>query len=280
MIRVPVRLCALVVFLALCLSSALTAQARRSKPPAKPAPGTARPAPAPAKQVEHSVPFRIGETLSYDVGWSTYLTAGNATITVQQKKPSYGSTAYYIVAEGRPTALLSKLYTFYYKVDTLLDVYSLLPQRGSVYAEEGKRHRMKATLFNQAAKKAQYEVTTATVVKKDMAVPAYTQDALAALYVLRSIPIKDGDKFNMPVCDNGNIYKVQMTVGAVESVQTGIGSIRAIKVTPLILDSKGTAPGRGIALWLSDDARRLPVRLEAQLAVGKFTLVLRQASGS
>jgi hypothetical protein len=281
MIRVSVRLCALVVFLALCLSSPLAAQARRSKPPAKPAPGTAaaKPAPSPAKHVEHSVPFRTGETLSYDVGWSTYLTAGNATITVQEKKPSYGSTAYYIVAEGRPTSLLSKLYNFYYKVDTLLDVYSLLPQRGSVYAEEGKRHRMKATLFNQAAKKAQYEVTTATVVKKDMAVPAYTQDALAALYVLRSIPIKDGDKFNMPVCDNGNVYKVQMTVGGVESVQTGIGPIRAIKVTPLILDSKGTAPGRGIALWLSDDPRRLPVRLEAQLAVGKFTLVLRQASG-
>ncbi len=159
MIRVPVRVCALAVFLVLCLSSVLTAQARRSKPTAKPpAPGTAaaRPAPAPAQQDEHSVPFKVGETLSYDVGWSTFLTAGNATITVQQKKPSYGSTAYYIAAEGRPTSLLSSLYTFYYKVDTLLDVYSLLPQRGSVYAEEGKRRRMKATLFNQAAKKAQY----------------------------------------------------------------------------------------------------------------------------
>jgi hypothetical protein len=280
MIRVPVRVCALVIVLTFCLSPALTAQARRSKPPAKPAPGPAAAKPAPAKQAEHSVPFKIGETLSYDVGWSSYLTAGNATITVQEKKPSYGSTAYYIVAEGRPTSLLSKLYNFYYKVDTLVDVYSMLPQRGSVYAEEGKRHRMKATLFNQAAKKVQYEVTTATVVKKDIAVPAYTQDALAALYVLRSIPIKDGDKFNMPVCDNGNIYKVQMTVGSVESVQTGMGPIRAIKVTPLILDSKGTAPGRGIALWLSDDPRRLPVRLEAELAVGKFTLVLRQASGT
>jgi hypothetical protein len=280
MIRVPVRVCALVVFLAWCLSSALTAQARRSKPPAKPTAGSAAAKPAPAKQDEHAVPFKVGEMLSYDVGWSTYLTAGNATITVQQKKPSYGSTAYYIVAEGRPTSLLSRLYTFYYKVDTLLDVYSLLPQRGAVYAEEGKRHRMKATIFNQAARKAHYEVTTATVVKTDLTVPAYTQDALAALYVLRSIPLKAGDKFNMPVCDNGNIYKVQMSVGEVEPVQTGIGSIRAIKVTPLILDSKGTAPGRGIALWLSEDSRRLPVRLEAQLAVGKFTLILRQVSGS
>jgi len=28
-------------------------------------------------------------------------------------------------------------------------------------------------------------------------------------------------------------------------------------------------------LWLSDDARRLPVRLEAELAVGRFVLLLR-----
>lgn len=207
------------------------------------------------------------------------MTAGNATITVQQKKPSFESTAYYVVAEGRPTPLLSRLYTLYYKADTLLDVYSLFPQRGSVYAEEGKRHRLRATRFNQAARKAQYEVQTATVVKKEMTIPAYTQDALSALYVLRSIPLKPGDKFTMPICDNGNVYTVQMTVGGVEPVQTGMGAIQAFRIAPLILDAKGTAPGRGLGLWISDDPRRLPVRLEAQLAVGKFTLVLRQASG-
>lgn len=207
------------------------------------------------------------------------MTAGNATITVQQKKPSFESTAYYVVAEGRPTPLLSRLYTLYYKADTLLDVYSLFPQRGSVYAEEGKRHRLRATRFNQAARKAQYEVQTATVVKKEMTIPAYTQDALSALYVLRAIPLKPGDKFTMPICDNGNVYTVQMTVGGVEPVQTGMGAIQAFRIAPLILDAKGTAPGRGLGLWISDDPRRLPVRLEAQLAVGKFTLVLRQASG-
>jgi hypothetical protein len=90
--------------------------------------------PAAAAKKEQAVPFRVGETLTYDIGWSSYLTAGTATVTVQDKKPSYGSTAYYIVAEGKPTPLLSKLYTLYYKVDTLLESYSLLPQRGSVFA--------------------------------------------------------------------------------------------------------------------------------------------------
>ena len=82
-------------------------------------------APAPPRS-ERAVPFKVGETLTYDVSWSSYLTAGTAVTTVKEKKPSYNSTAYYIVAEGRPTPLLSKLYTLYYKVDTLIDSYTLL----------------------------------------------------------------------------------------------------------------------------------------------------------
>src|SRR5262245_35950569 len=190
----------------------LAAEPRQShtKPAPKSAPAPAKPAAAPAPKKEMPVPFKPGETLEYDIGWSSFVTAGTATVSVKEKKPSYGSTAYYIVAEGRPTAVVSKLYTLYYKADTLLDAYSLLPQRGSLYSEEGKRHRMKTTRFDQAAKKASYEIETRTVVKKDLAIPGFTQDALSAIYVLRSIPFKPGEKFNMPISDNGNIYKVQM----------------------------------------------------------------------
>ncbi len=235
------------------------------------------PRPSPVRR-EQSVPFRPGETLTYDVGWSSYLTAGTATVRVLEKKSSFGSTAYYIVAEGRPTPLLSKLYTLYYKVDTLLDVYSLLPQRGSVYSEEGRRHRMKTTLFDQARKTARYEVQTTTLVQKDLAIQAYTQDALSALFVLRSIPLKPGDKFNMPLCDNGNMYTVRLTIGAAESVQTPLGTLRAIKVTPVITGGRSTSPSRGMAVWISEDGRKLPVRVEAQLVVGKFVLTLRSVA--
>jgi len=227
---------------------------------------------------EMAVPFKPGEVLEFDVGWSSYLTAGTATVAVQEKKPSYNSTAYYIVAEGRPTPLLSKLYTLYYKADTLLDAYSLLPQRGSLYVEEGRRHRIKTTLFNQTAKTAKYEVQTATRVERNLTLPAFTQDALSALYVLRSIPMKAGEKFNMPVTDAGDVYKVQMQVGAVEPIKTGLGAINGLKIVPVVATSKG-APPRGFARWLSDDARRLPLKIEAQLPVGKFTITLRSAKG-
>ena len=86
---------------------------------------------------ERPVPFKVGETLEYDVSWSSYLTAGTATLSVQARKPSYDSVAYYVVAEGKATGLVAALYHAYYKADTLLDVYTLLPQRGSIYGEEG-----------------------------------------------------------------------------------------------------------------------------------------------
>jgi hypothetical protein len=232
--------------------------------------------PAPLVKKEMTVPFRAGEVLEYDIGWSSYVTAGTATVTVREKKPSYNSVAYYIVAEGRPTPLLSKLYTLYYKADTLLDAYSLLPQRGSLYVEEGKRHRMKTLTFNQGAKQAKYEVQTATHVERTMAIPAFTQDSLSALYVLRSIPMKPGDKFNMPIADAGDIYKVQMQVVASEPLKTALGTITALKIVPVITVTKGSPP-RGLTIWMSDDARRLPLKIEAQLAVGKFTVTLRKA---
>ena len=254
------------VVLMICLLASVPMWAQTAKRAAAPA--------APKKEM--AVPFKAGEVLEFDVGWSSYLTAGTAVVSVKEKKPSYNSVAYYVVAEGQPTPLLSKLYTLYYKADTLVDAYSLLPQRGSLYVKEGKRQRMKTTTFNQTAKTAKYEVQTATHVVKDLSLPAFTQDALSALYVLRSIPMKPGEKFNMPVTDAGDLYKVQMQVGSVEPVKTGLGTVNGMKIVPVVTMTKGTPP-RGLALWLSDDARRLPLKIEAQLPVGRFTVTLRAA---
>jgi hypothetical protein len=260
---------------AVIVALTVVVSAQRAKP-APSGPSSSRREAAAPKRTVRPVPFSPGETLTYDVSWSA-LTAGGATLSVKDKKPSYGSDAYYIVAEGRPTPLLSKLYDLYYKADTLLDVYSLLPQRASVYSEEGKRSRLKVTTFDQAARKAQYEVQTRTLVKKELAIPANSQDGLAALYVLRAIALKPGDKFSMPICDAGEVYTAQITVGGVETVKSGIGDVRAWKITPVV--PAGKAGGAtSLSLWLSDDPRRLPVRMQAKLAVGSFDLTLKSSN--
>jgi hypothetical protein len=243
--------------------------------PASPRP--AAPAAMAARRNERPVPFHVGETLTYDVSWSSYVAAGTAVVAVKEKRPSFDSTAYYIVAEARPTPLLSKLYTLYYKLDTLLDAYTLLPQRGSVYTEEGKRHRFKTTRFDRRQQKAFFEYESGTTVKADFAVPAFTQDALSAIYALRSIALKAGDRMTMPVSDDGLTYRLSMEVGAAERITTPIGAVSAWKVKPVLTDDKGQPVGKNLAIWIADDASRYPVKIQAELAVGSFNLLLREA---
>lgn len=244
------------------------------------APATPRPSPSPGrveKRVEAAVPFKAGESLTYDVSWSSSLVAGTAVATVREKRPSYGSTAYYIVAEGRPLPLLARLYNLYYKMDALVDSYTLLSQRGSVYTEEGDDRQLGITRFDRPARRAYFELQTDDTATVDFAVSPQTQDGLAVLYALRARPFKAGDRLTVPVADGGALYTMSALVGAPEKVHVPLGEFSAWNLTVGIVDAQAQPVWQNIALWISSDARRLPVKMQAELPVGQFVLALREA---
>ncbi|HKY22359.1 MAG TPA: DUF3108 domain-containing protein [Vicinamibacterales bacterium] len=254
-----------------CLAGAQVIFGQSARTPAP----TARAAAKPLGEVR--VPFKAGELLTYDVSYSTYVTAGTVTLNVQSKRPSYNSLAYYVVAEARPTPLMSKLYTLYYKADVLMDVYTLLPQRAGVYSEEGQRHQMKVTTFNNAARKATFENVTAKNGKRDLNVPAFTQDALSAIYVIRALPLKIGARETIPVSTGGHAYRAQVSVEASDALKTPAGPFQAFRIRTTVFGEDGRPNGRPIHLWISDTPSRLPIKLQSDLAVGSFVLTLSQA---
>ena len=256
---------ALLVVLACLAGAQILVGSERGQKPAAPA---ARP------RGEVRVPFKAGELLTYDVSYSSYVTAGTVTMNVQAKRPSFSSVAYYVVAEAKPTPLLSKMYTLYYKADVLMDVYTLLPQRAGVYSEEGQRHQMKVTTFNNAARKATFENVTAKNGKREFPVPAFTQDALSAIYVIRALPLKVGTKETIPVSTGGHAYRAQVIVDGTEAIKTPAGPFQAFRLRTLLFDEDGQPSGRPIHLWISDTPSRVPVKLQSELRVGSFVLTL------
>jgi hypothetical protein len=250
-------------------TAVLAAQARQG------APKPAAPAAAPA---DMKVPFAAGETLTYNVGWSTYFTAGTATMRVAERRPlGANRAAYILVAEGKPGSILSKLYDLYYKAETQLDTRSLLPLTASVFSKEGSRTRVKTTHFHGAGRTADYELRTSTLSKRQLSVQPYTQDALSALYVIRTLPFKAPDMVRMPVTSGGDVYRVSLHYGPPESVSTPAGRFQAWKVTINAVDQDNKPAARSMAVWFSNDARKLPVKMEAGLPVGSFTLTLSSA---
>ena len=147
------------------------------------------------------MPFHVGETLTYDVSWSQFLAAGTAVARVVEKKPSSGSTAYAIVADGRPLPLVARFYPVYYKMDSLLDSFSILSLETSSYSEEKGRKRQSTTRFDRGARRAFYEAPTESV-KQDFEVPTcrtHQRSTLSA--ATRSA----GEHFAIPVADDGSL---------------------------------------------------------------------------
>jgi len=266
--------------IALALSTVVAGQqprqpGGRTATPQTPATRTpARPAPPPAREVD--VPFRVGETLTYDVSWSQFLVAGTATSRVVEKKPSAGSAAYAIVADGRPVPLVARFYPVYYKMDSLLDSFSILSQETSSYSEEKGRKRQSSTRFDRAERRAYYEAPTESI-KENFQIPANVQDGLATLYAVRGRAFKAGERFTIPVADDGTLYSVEFETRGPERVRVPMGDVEAWNLRLTILDDKQQPAATNSAVWISTDARRLPVKLQSDLAVGSFVLALREA---
>ncbi len=221
------------------------------------------------------VPFQVGETLTYDVSWSNFLTAGRATLRVVDRKAlAAGRTGYGLQVEAQSVSVAATLYKLYYKIESVLDTATLASIRSSSYSNEGGKERVKSISFGPNST-ADVEMRMKETSRHKVTVPKNTLDILSAMYVLRALAVKPGETLTMPVIDGDTVSRLRLTFGAKETVSTGQGKLAGWKVTPVMLDDRGQpTSGRRLTFWLSDDAARKPLRFEAALAIGTVTLTL------
>jgi hypothetical protein len=148
----------------------------------------------------------------------------------------------------------------------------------TVYSDERGRSKLSTMRF-LGGSSVEY-APKASAPSQRVAVPRLSLDPLSAIYVMRAIPFKPGVVIVMPVVDGSDIYQAKWGVAGPELVRTTLGSLPAWRLTPTLEDGKGKPiADHRVTLWISDDARRLPLRLQVGLPVGSFTLTLSHAGG-
>jgi hypothetical protein len=228
-----------------------------------------------AATADARVPFAVGETLTYDVSWSNFLTAGRATMRVTDRKPlGGGRSGYGLQVEAQSVSVAATLYKLYYKVQSVLETSTLASVQSAGYSKEGSRERVNSISFGPN-NSADVEIRTKSSIRRKLALPPHTLDMLSAIYVIRALAVKPGESLAMPIVDGDTVSRVRLTFGNREMVTTGLGRLPGWKVTPVLLDDRGQPTGgRALTFWLSDDAARKPLRFEAALPVGSITLTL------
>ena len=270
------------IFLAIATAGTLAAAPQRGTAPKKPAtpPRAAAPAPktpaAPAAPlVDASVPFQVGETLTYDASWSSFLTAGQVKLRVADRQAlGAGHSGYHLVAEAQTVSLAAKMYQVYYKVESVIDTASLAAVRASTYSNERGRERVKSFWFG-AKNIGSYEIKRGDVSKGQVQLPPRTLDPLGAMYIARALKANPGETLVIPIVDGDTVSRLRLTFGNRETVKTGQGTSNGWRVTATLTDLQGKSQSaRPLLIWLSDDAQRRPLRFEGALAVGSVTLAL------
>lgn len=105
-------------------------------------------------------------------------------------------------------------------------------------------------------------------------IPPDSHDILSAIFHLRTLPMKVGDEIRIPIFTGHHGWEMTAKVVKHERVDTDYANIPALVLhcrTHFKGKFKSDSPLR---LWISDDDLRVPVRVEAEFALGTMRATL------
>ncbi|MBC7926378.1 MAG: DUF3108 domain-containing protein [Bryobacteraceae bacterium] len=228
---------------------------------------------APAEVVEGS--SSSAYTLHYGVEWRL-VRAGFAKVTWSPRAGGYQADMHMESA-----GLVNKLYRvnddYQARVDSTLCGNSVL-----FNAEEGKRRRETKLTFDPHAGAVHYVerdlVKNATILTHEVNVPPCTHEYLGALHKIRGLKLEPGQSTTVHVSDGKKFADVRVEAQEREQIRIPLGTFNTIRYEIFLFNDVIIPKKARMFLWVSDDARKLPVQLRVrmQFLIGNITLQLEK----
>jgi len=235
--------------------------------------------PGPARALE-GLPFCAGERLVYTLRWAA-LTAGESSIEVLPPTEVDGTPALHFRMRARTTEFVD----FFYKVRDRVDAFTDTGlNRSLLYLKEqreGSYERDITVRFDWDRFKALYS-NTVNGPKEPIGVYPGTFDPLSVFYAFRVMPLKVGATVLRPVTDGVKCVLGRATVLGRETVEVPAGTFDCYLVEPDLSHVGGVfrkSPGAALRIWVTADARRIPVRISSKVVVGSFHALLTEIQG-
>ncbi len=220
-----------------------------------------------------ALPFGAGERITMRVTYAR-LTAGHATMSVEGAEDG-GRPVLRFVQEVKSEGVFAWL--FRYRVDNRLAAL-WDPATGCSYGIEkklrqGKFVRDQRVRIDPVAGRVEIQDRQSPVVVFD--VPPCVLDVLSAFYVARVRGVPAGGQLAVPVYDSGRVYDLVFRVIGHEvlDLPPPLGRrVRTSIVEPMVPRGSGLFAQEGdLKVWVTDDARRIPVRARTRVAVGSVS---------
>jgi len=213
----------------------------------------------------------IPEKLTYDLSW-TGITAGSATQEVVDDGDSIR-----VISTARSASWISVFFPVEDRIESVLAKVAPpllgLPQHYRMKISEGSHRRDKEIIFDQKALKAEY-IDHLGGDKLTLDILPNTYDFYSGFYYLRTLKLEVGKPVYVNILDSKKMWNVEVQVVKKEKLKTILGVVETIHVRPLV-KSEGIFERKGVIdIWLTDDERRIPVKMKTKVKIGSVTATL------
>ena len=219
------------------------------------------------------LPFGPGERAAFRITYAHVL-AGRASVSVLPGDPA-GKPVLRFVAEAASQGFFAWLFRFRVEDRTVAtwDLHSGCSVAIEKRLREGQAVRDQSVMFDREPGVAQ--VTDPKIKQTRFEVGPCALDVLSAFFVTRVRGVPEGGELALQVFDNGKHYRLGVRFLGRERLDLPMPlgrSVSTMVVEPQLLEGTGLFVKEGrLKIWLTDDARRIPVRMRSKVAVGSVS---------
>lgn len=206
-------------------------------------------------------PFTIGEQLNYQVFiGNTNTPAGVATFQVKSRSKFFDKDGLLLTVKAQTTGAAARLFVANDQINTYVDPKALLPYRSELNLVEGQRRKNETLTINQD----RGAVTTNN--NKRIEIPVGTHDYLSFFYAVRTFNLAPPRRSAISILVENNAKTLFISSIKREIIELGQQKISAILLSLTTDDAQSDK--YQIRMWVSDDRRRLPLRITANTEIG------------
>ena len=214
-----------------------------------------------------SPPHFLGEELIYSAGFRLF-PAGNAILSLTSDSLN-GQPTFLLETSVKTNSFLDNFYEVRDETISWLNVedFSLLKTIKKI--REGKYHRNHSV----------HILGDSLLIwnKKYFTITEPVYDPIAFIYFLRSQKLSLGDSFHFLSAGEKKVKEVWINITARESIKVPAGDFDCLRIEPVSPDEKLLLKNNGeLRVWLSNDNKRLPVKIEMKTNVGTMVMKLKE----
>jgi hypothetical protein len=215
--------------------------------------------------------FPSHETLTYTVDWRVF-TGGIAVFHLDV----VGNTLK-ISATADSAGAVNMLFPVVDRFQSGMDTRTGCSTGFNKQTQEGRRKIASELTFNYGTgKQSEYarNLVKGTATHQEANIPACVTDSLSAIFYTETQPMVPGGEVDFPLADSMRTVTVAMKVEGREEIKSPAGTFQTVKVQATA--DEGVVKNRGhIWIWYTDDARHMPVQMQAKLFWGTITFHLQ-----